>query len=197
MSKVHITFVSGEQAEYSPDQLSAMREQGQLPEGTQYWQEGMLDWQPIENYFAVEQALFDEDIFSAIIKEETGFSYKKDPRRLTKFLIGLLWADVGIGIISVLSSGAQLLDDSGTFDAILCLGCVIKGETDHDIYINNAVAQGLTQLSLSRKRPFLFGLLTPNTEQQALDRAGGKHGNKGVEVAVAAIKMAELARQLS
>lgn len=96
-----------------------------------------------------------------------------------------------------LPSGAQLLDDSDTYDAILCLGCVIKGDTDHDIYINTAVAQGLTTLSLERKRPFLFGLLTPNTEQQAIDRAGGKHGNKGVEVAIAAIKMADLARQLS
>lgn len=96
-----------------------------------------------------------------------------------------------------LPSGAQLLDDSDTFDAILCLGCVIKGETDHDIYINTSVAQALATLSIERKRPFLFGLLTPNTEQQAIDRAGGKHGNKGVEVAVAAIKMADLARQLS
>lgn len=95
-----------------------------------------------------------------------------------------------------LTSGAQLLSLSEDVDAILCLGCVIKGDTDHDIYINNAVSQGLTRLSLDIKKPVMFGLLTPNTEQQAIDRAGGKHGNKGVEVAVAAIKMADIRRKL-
>lgn len=95
-----------------------------------------------------------------------------------------------------LTSGAQLLSMSEDVDAILCLGCVIKGDTDHDIYIDHAVAQGLTNLSLELKKPVMFGLLTPNTEQQAIDRAGGKHGNKGVEVAVAAIKMAALRQKL-
>lgn len=95
-----------------------------------------------------------------------------------------------------LTSGAHLLGESAEFDAILCLGCVIKGETDHDIYINTAVANGITNLSLGTGIPVQFGLLTPNTEQQALDRAGGKHGNKGIEVAIAAIKMAALKKGL-
>lgn len=82
-------------------------------------------------------------------------------------------------------------------DVVICIGCVIKGETQHDEYINNAVAQGLVNLSIATGRPFIFGVLTPNTHQQALDRAGGKHGNKGVEAAVTALRMAELYRAKS
>ncbi len=74
-------------------------------------------------------------------------------------------------------------------DAVICIGCVIKGETDHDIYINQSVAQAIMQLGLMTDKPFIFGVLTPNTHEQAKDRAGGKHGNKGVEAAVSALKM--------
>ncbi len=91
-----------------------------------------------------------------------------------------------------LPTAARLLIGKGKMDAVICLGCVIKGETDHDVYINQAVANGLVQLSLASGKPCIFGLLTPNTEQQALDRAGGKHGNKGIEAAVSAIRMAQL-----
>ena len=73
--------------------------------------------------------------------------------------------------------------------AVICSGCVIKGETDHDVYINTSVANALQNLNIQFDIPFLFGVLTPNNEQQALDRAGGKHGNKGVEAAVTALKM--------
>lgn len=73
--------------------------------------------------------------------------------------------------------------------AVICLGCVIKGETDHDIYINTSVANALQQLNITSSIPYIFGVLTPNTEQQAQDRAGGIHGNKGVEAAVTALKM--------
>jgi 6,7-dimethyl-8-ribityllumazine synthase len=91
-----------------------------------------------------------------------------------------------------LVSGARLLLRKHKQDAVICLGCVIKGDTDHDVYINKAVADGIMQLNLNHKTPVIFGLLTPNTRQQAIDRAGGKHGNKGVEAAVTAIKMADL-----
>ncbi|MEN9447600.1 MAG: hypothetical protein RJA25_890 [Bacteroidota bacterium] len=73
--------------------------------------------------------------------------------------------------------------------AVICIGCVIKGETDHDIYINTSVANALQNLNIQFEIPFIFGVLTPNTEEQALERAGGKHGNKGVEAAVTALKM--------
>lgn len=88
--------------------------------------------------------------------------------------------------------GARIVMGQQKVDAAICLGCVIKGETDHDIYINNAVAAGIMNLGLTTKKPVIFGLLTPNTKQQALDRAGGKYGNKGVEAAHTAIKMVHL-----
>ena len=87
---------------------------------------------------------------------------------------------------------AKWLYEKKKLDAVLALGCVIKGDTAHDIYINTAVSQALMNLSLKTGTPFLFGVITPNTLQQAKDRAGGKHGNKGVECAVAALKMLEL-----
>jgi len=87
-------------------------------------------------------------------------------------------------------AAAHLL--SGGKDAVICLGCVIKGETDHDKYINHAVAKGIMDLNLEYGQPVIFGVLTPNTKQQALDRAGGAHGNKGVEAAIAAIKMVNM-----
>lgn len=94
-----------------------------------------------------------------------------------------------------LPQGARILMSAKKLDAIICLGCVIKGETSHNEYINTAVANGLTQLSISSGRPCIFGLLTPNDEQQALDRAGGVHGNKGIEAAQTAIRMAALRKK--
>lgn len=91
--------------------------------------------------------------------------------------------------------GAKILAGTKRFDAIICLGCVIKGETQHDEYINHAVATGLTNLSIASGIPCIFGVLTPNDQLQALDRAGGKHGNKGVEAAVTAIRMASLRKE--
>lgn len=94
-----------------------------------------------------------------------------------------------------LPAGARILSGREKLDAVICLGCVIKGETQHDEYINNAVATGLMNLSISTGKPFIFGVLTPNTHQQALDRAGGAHGNKGVEAAVTALRMAALKKE--
>lgn len=94
-----------------------------------------------------------------------------------------------------LPMGARLLAGRHKLDAIICIGCVIKGETSHNEYINQSVAQGLIQFSLMSGIPAVFGVLTPNDHQQALDRAGGKHGNKGVEAALTAIQMAALKQQ--
>jgi 6,7-dimethyl-8-ribityllumazine synthase len=96
-----------------------------------------------------------------------------------------------------LTAAARILAGRETLDAVICLGCVIKGETKHNEYINQAVANGLTNLSLATGVPVIYGVLTPDTEQQALDRAGGKHGNKGVEAAVTAIRMAEIKKSYS
>ncbi len=88
--------------------------------------------------------------------------------------------------------GAQWMLENAWVDAVICLGCVIQGETRHFDFICDAVAHGITELNLRYKKPVIFGVLTPNTMKQALDRAGGKHGNKGVEAAVTAIKMLSL-----
>jgi 6,7-dimethyl-8-ribityllumazine synthase len=88
-----------------------------------------------------------------------------------------------------LSLGAQYLAGEKKIDAVICLGCVIQGETRHFDFICDAVANGITNVSLKYNKPVVFGVLTTNTLQQALDRAGGKHGNKGEEAAFTAIKM--------
>lgn len=92
---------------------------------------------------------------------------------------------------------AKLLAGSKKMSAVICIGAVIKGETKHDEYINHAVATGLTNLSIASGIPCVFGVLTPNTHEQAVDRAGGKHGNKGVEAAVTAIRMAAIKQDLT
>lgn len=88
-----------------------------------------------------------------------------------------------------LSLGAQFLAQIDSIDAVITLGCVIQGETRHFDFICDAVAQGITNVGLKYNKPVAFGVLTPNNLQQALDRAGGKHGNKGEEAAITAIKM--------
>lgn len=88
--------------------------------------------------------------------------------------------------------GAKMLLSDDNFDVVICIGCVIKGETKHDEYISMSVAQGLINLSVLSGKPVIFGVLTPNTMEQAEERAGGKYGNKGVESAVTALKMADI-----
>jgi 6,7-dimethyl-8-ribityllumazine synthase len=96
-----------------------------------------------------------------------------------------------------LSLGAQWMAEQANIDAVICLGCVIQGETRHFDFICDAVAHGVTNVSLKYNKPVIFGVLTPDTMQQALDRAGGKHGNKGDEAAITAIKMLGLQSSLT
>ena len=79
-------------------------------------------------------------------------------------------------------------------DAIICLGSVIQGETKHFDYVCQGVTNGIKDLNIALDIPFIFGVLTDNTKEQAINRSGGKHGNKGVEAAITAIKMAYLNR---
>jgi len=88
--------------------------------------------------------------------------------------------------------GAQYFAELENVDAVIVLGCVIQGETRHFDYICEGVTQGIKDLNLKYNKPFIFGLLTTLNQQQALDRSGGKHGNKGDEAAVTAIKMVHL-----
>lgn len=94
-----------------------------------------------------------------------------------------------------LTAGARIAAETGTVDAVICLGCVIRGETPHFDYICQSVANGITQLNVNYNIPFIFGVLTTENLNQAQERAGGKHGNKGDEAAITAIKMVALKRK--
>lgn len=96
-----------------------------------------------------------------------------------------------------LPAAAKILLQSDSYDGIVCLGCVITGDTKHNEYINHAVATGLTQLSILSGKPCIFGVLTPDSYEQAEERAGGKHGNKGIEAALALLDMVSLKKSLS
>jgi len=91
---------------------------------------------------------------------------------------------------------AQRLAESGRFDAVVCLGCLIKGDTMHFEYLAEAVSQGLARVALDSGVPVAFGVLTTLTDVQALERARPGDANKGAEVARAAIEMASLFRSL-
>jgi 6,7-dimethyl-8-ribityllumazine synthase len=90
--------------------------------------------------------------------------------------------------------GAKVLSRKDV-DVIICLGSVIQGETKHFDYVCQAVSNGIKDLNISLNIPVIFGVLTDNTMEQAVNRSGGKHGNKGVEAAVTAIKMVHLNQQ--
>lgn len=95
-----------------------------------------------------------------------------------------------------LTAGAKAFAQTGKFDSVIVLGCVIQGDTKHFDFICNGVTQGITQLNTQYDIPFIFGVLTTNNLQQSLDRAGGKHGNKGDEAAITAIKMIDLFKRM-
>lgn len=93
--------------------------------------------------------------------------------------------------------GAKFLLGKERLDAVICIGCVITGETKHDEYISSATANAIAQLNIIASKPIIFGVLTPRNQKQAQDRAGGKYGNKGVEAAVTAVRMAKLQKKLA
>ena len=95
-----------------------------------------------------------------------------------------------------LTLGAQLMAENADLDAVICLGCVIRGETPHFDFICQGVTYGITDLNMNYNMPFVFGVLTTDNMEQALDRAGGRHGNKGVEAAITAVKMVALQREI-
>ena len=92
---------------------------------------------------------------------------------------------------------AQHAAESGRFDAVVCLGCLIRGETPHFEYISSAVSQGLTTAAAATGIPITFGVLTTNSVEEALARAGDGPTNKGYEAAMAAIEMAEVVAELT
>jgi 6,7-dimethyl-8-ribityllumazine synthase len=110
-------------------------------------------------------------------------------------------ADQAIDIVRVpgsfeIPAVAQRLAASQQYAAVVCLGAVIRGDTDHYDYVASAAANGVASVALASGVPVIFGILTCETLEQALNRAGGKSGNKGFEAAVAAIEMVNLIHQL-
>jgi 6,7-dimethyl-8-ribityllumazine synthase len=95
-----------------------------------------------------------------------------------------------------LGLAAQKLAASGRYAAVICLGCVIQGETDHYDYVCAQAASGVARTALDTGVPVIFGVLTCDTLEQAMNRAGGKAGNKGHDAALAALEMASLMRKL-
>jgi 6,7-dimethyl-8-ribityllumazine synthase len=87
---------------------------------------------------------------------------------------------------------AKHLAESGKFDAIICLGVVIRGETPHFDFVAKEVAKGVAQISLDSGVPAIFGVVTADTQEQAIDRAGTKAGNRGWDAAISAMEMADL-----
>lgn len=90
-----------------------------------------------------------------------------------------------------LTLGALWMAEQKSIDAVICIGCVIQGDTPHFDYICQSVSYGLTEVNIKTRKPVVFGVLTTLTKAQALERAGGKLGNKGEEAAVTAVKMLE------
>jgi 6,7-dimethyl-8-ribityllumazine synthase len=91
---------------------------------------------------------------------------------------------------------AQRLGKSGRYAAVICLGCVVRGDTDHYDHVAGAAASGIAQAALNCGVPVIFGVLTCDTMEQAINRAGGKAGNKGFEAAVTAVEMVNLLARL-
>jgi len=96
-----------------------------------------------------------------------------------------------------LTLGAQWQAARKEIDAVICLGCVVQGDTKHFDFICDAVAHGITQVNLNFNKPIIFGVLTTNNMQQAFDRAGGKHGNKGDEAAITVLKMLSIKNKIN
>ena len=92
--------------------------------------------------------------------------------------------------------GAKLIANSRNVDAVICLGSVIRGETAHFDYVCSAAAHGIKDLNIELNTPIIFGVLTDDNIEQSRARSGGKHGNKGAEAAVTAVKMVALQREL-
>jgi 6,7-dimethyl-8-ribityllumazine synthase len=92
--------------------------------------------------------------------------------------------------------GAQMLFDNHSIEAVICLGCVIRGETPHFEFVCQACANAIQMLSMKIGKPVIFGVLTDDNEEQSIARSGGDKGNKGTEAAISAIKMIGLQREL-
>ncbi len=136
--------------------------------------------------FAIITSRFNEDITRPMHDAARAVLLKHGAAAITEHWVPGGWE---------LPYAAQLLAKSGSVDAIIALGCVIRGETTHHEHIGRETSAGLMRVCLDLNIPVGFGLLTTDTHDQARERAGGRHGNKGEDAALAAIEMAMLRSQ--
>ena len=106
------------------------------------------------------------------------------------------WAVVRVPGAFEIPLAAKKMVKTGRYDAIICLGCVIRGATPHYAYIATEVSKGIASLSLESEIPVAFGVLTTDTIEQAIERAGAKSGNKGFDAALSAIEMVNLLKEI-
>ncbi len=139
---------------------------------------------------AIVAARFNEFIVSKLISgaEDVLLRHEVDATDIT-----LVWVPGAFEI----PLAAQQLAGSGRYDAIICLGAVIRGSTSHYDYVCAEVSKGIAQVGLAHQMPVIFGVLTTDTIEQAVERAGTKAGNKGADAAMAAIEMINLRKALA
>ena len=137
--------------------------------------------------FGVAVARFNRDITEKLLEGAEAMLRKHDAADVT-----VAWVPGAYELPLV----AKRLAGSGTLDAVVCLGAVIRGETAHFEYVAGEAAAGITRAALDTGVPVIFGVLTVDTRDQALDRLGGKEGHKGEEAALTAIEMVSLFREL-
>lgn len=144
---------------------------------------------PLAGRFALIAARFNELVVDRLISgaQEALRQHGIGPEQLDLIRVPGAWE---------IPLAALHLARSGRYVALVCLGCVLRGQTDHYEYVASAAAQGLARLALDSGIPIGFGVLTCETLEQALDRAGGKAGNKGAEAALAALEMTHLLQRL-
>ena len=139
--------------------------------------------------FAVVVSRFNEEITEGLLRGALEFFAEQSiPTEMVKI--------VRVPGAFEIPLAAKRLAESGDYDAIVCLGCLIKGDTMHFEYIADAASHGIAQAAISTGVPIAFGVLTTMTEEQAVERSGAGAGNKGREAAAAALEMAALFRQL-
>ena len=142
-----------------------------------------------EKSFAIVVSRFNEFISAKLLEGSLDClqRHNADDKKIT-----VVWVPGSFEI----PMAAQKLAAGKKFDAVICLGAVIKGETSHNEYIANEVTKGIAQISLQTGIPVILGVITPDNLEQAIERAGTKLGNKGFEAAMTAIEMANLTRMI-
>src|SRR5207244_10037679 len=139
--------------------------------------------------FALVAARFNQSVVDLLVEgAKEGFKSSG----VAQESIDLIWVPGSFEIPLV----AKRLAASGGYVAVVCLGTVIRGDTDHYEYVAGEAARGVAEASMTTGVPVIFGILTCATEEQALDRAGGKEGNKGYDAALVAIETVNLLQQL-